>query len=541
MRRLILASSVLFVLFLTFGLFTNSAQAAVLDLTGYGWSSNIGWVNFDPDGLTGGSGVTLSEPETNRRYFNGYGWSSNIGWIKFDRNLTGYNLTTPNGAYLDTSTKLVLGWARACSILLTSCSGTSMIADQSRGGWDGWIKFGGVAGTQDVKIDLVTGIGSGKAWGSDVIGWIDFDKLRVRTTGPVTPADVTLSADSPINSGETSTLTWTSTNATNCRATAGPWSGNKTTSGSEESGALTSDTTFSITCDSATPGGSPDTATANVVIDTCSGGCCGGSCDDDNTLTVIVIGDSSITGKAVISPIGETCDGNTGTQSCSYQVDEDATISINASIVTGFDADSSIAWSGDIPASCDVELTGQSSTCDGISMNQNRTITIRFNDDDDSGELTVNYGTLTRFIKATGVNVPNGSLTSFNSTIATLTFSTTPASAVTGTLSYDTGRLGVIAGDHSSCDPVPYGHFNVLGNTAANSNIPSGEARQFRVVFKDRCPENDNPSDRSYFVADNTGGNFPIKVTVTWTDNGTIHNRAITIPLQYTESFTNQP
>ena len=54
-----------------------------------------------------------------------------------------------------------------------------------------------------------------------------------------------------IATGETTTLTWSSTNATNCTASGG-WSGTKATSGNESSGVLTTTTAFTLTCSNGT-------------------------------------------------------------------------------------------------------------------------------------------------------------------------------------------------------------------------------------------------------------------------------------------------
>lgn len=50
-----------------------------------------------------------------------------------------------------------------------------------------------------------------------------------------------------ISSGNSSTLTWTSTNTTSCTASNG-WNGTKTTSGTQSTGTLSQTTTFTITC-----------------------------------------------------------------------------------------------------------------------------------------------------------------------------------------------------------------------------------------------------------------------------------------------------
>jgi len=69
-------------------------------------------------------------------------------------------------------------------------------------------------------------------------------------------------APNPINSGDTTTLTWQSTNATSCIANDG-WNGNKTTTGNVSTGILTSTKTYKLTCTG--PGGSvSQSVTVNV-------------------------------------------------------------------------------------------------------------------------------------------------------------------------------------------------------------------------------------------------------------------------------------
>jgi hypothetical protein len=76
------------------------------------------------------------------------------------------------------------------------------------------------------------------------------------TTTPPPPSPVPVPTVSfaanptSVASGARTTLSWSSTNATACVAS-GAWSGNKAASGSEESAALTADSTFTIRCDGA--------------------------------------------------------------------------------------------------------------------------------------------------------------------------------------------------------------------------------------------------------------------------------------------------
>lgn len=68
---------------------------------------------------------------------------------------------------------------------------------------------------------------------------------------PVPPppaATVQLSADATkVSAGGSSTLTWSSTNATSCTAS-GAWSGTRAASGSEQVGPIDTPATYTLTC-----------------------------------------------------------------------------------------------------------------------------------------------------------------------------------------------------------------------------------------------------------------------------------------------------
>jgi len=137
------------------------------NVSGYAWSENIGWIslNSTSDGSTTSYGVNIS-PMTGTGMFSGYAWSENIGWISFtSADLTGCPSGTCN-AQVNWTTGKVNGWARALA---------------NGGGWDGWIKLSDETNSfwvgNGVKINTSTGEFSGYAWGSDVVGWIDFNPL----------------------------------------------------------------------------------------------------------------------------------------------------------------------------------------------------------------------------------------------------------------------------------------------------------------------------------------------------------------------------
>jgi len=162
-------------------------------LTGYAWSENIGWISFKEVFLGGDSksvyvredgtlgGLTSAEP--------GYAWSENIGWIQFG-GLSGFPSGT--GASTDgnakiTNGKVLKGWVRAVA-------GMSTV---NTGGWDGWISLNGTAGGSPYQVTLRAGSSTvvtasdfappacdnGCAWGSEVVGWVDFSGVNTMEIG----------------------------------------------------------------------------------------------------------------------------------------------------------------------------------------------------------------------------------------------------------------------------------------------------------------------------------------------------------------------
>ncbi len=201
------------------------------NMSGYAWSDTVGWISFNctDSGSCGSSDYGVGVNETSGDLF-GYAWSSNIGWISFTAsdlvgcpgggsctaNLSGSNLT---------------GWAKVLSS-----------SNPESGGWDGWISLSG--SNYSVTYDPISGEFSGYAWGSAIVGWIDFNPQY----GGVIKGSLTavLSASSNnISSGDPVTLTWTSTLATQCSGT------NFSTGGSTSGNVVLNPTTttdYTLTC-----------------------------------------------------------------------------------------------------------------------------------------------------------------------------------------------------------------------------------------------------------------------------------------------------
>lgn len=139
----------------------KKAEAGAGDnVSGYAWSENIGWINFN--NLSSGGpvdyGVRIDLVTGN---FSGYAWSENIGWIQF--NPSGDYPGTPYNSVkvdLNASPRKVSGWAKVLAF---------------GDGWDGWIKFDDY-GSSSSYIDN-NGDFHGWAWGGDVVGWISLNNI----------------------------------------------------------------------------------------------------------------------------------------------------------------------------------------------------------------------------------------------------------------------------------------------------------------------------------------------------------------------------
>jgi hypothetical protein len=147
------------------------------ELTGWAWSSTIGWISFNSSnaGSGGGSYKVCVSPSGD---LGGYGWSSNVGWVSFE---AADALSCPSGAgaHIDLTTGSTRGTA---SGFVRAIKGF----DPTAGGWDGCIKLAGVnhtsdpsgtggASAQGVAMNPTTGAFTGFAWGDMNVGWLSFD------------------------------------------------------------------------------------------------------------------------------------------------------------------------------------------------------------------------------------------------------------------------------------------------------------------------------------------------------------------------------
>ncbi len=201
---LILFSAIILSLFL----FNQEVRSGPGDnVSGWAWSENIGWISFNCYNDYNGDGEKENHCVGSNYgididgdgLFSGYAWSENIGWISFadfdgdgdidsdDKNIFGSPCAPNCKALFNSETREVSGWARVLAY---------------HGSWDGWIRFDH-AQIDEVSIDS-SGDFHGWAWGSDVVGWINFNGVNYKATLDLSglnqpPSAINLSVD-PHNS-----------------------------------------------------------------------------------------------------------------------------------------------------------------------------------------------------------------------------------------------------------------------------------------------------------------------------------------------------
>ena len=218
MKKHLLCGALL-VFALSIGSFSVIARASSIPspLTGWAWSSNVGWISFSStDSGTGDGGVigtyspkaygvyvsTTTSGGVTTGTFSGYAWSPNVGWISFNASdLDSSPVCLPGGsnnaATANLTTGSVTGYARVLSGV-----GNSI--------WDGCIELSGnnhaspdlgnitINGGQYLKggvtfqmhtvsTGVTQGLFGGFGWDSGVLGWINFASGLSGSTGVTCP------------------------------------------------------------------------------------------------------------------------------------------------------------------------------------------------------------------------------------------------------------------------------------------------------------------------------------------------------------------
>jgi endoglucanase len=166
------------------------------------------------------------------------------------------NAATPAPTVTLTANPVTITAGGSSTLQWSTTNATSCTAS---GGWNGSEATSGTKSVTPSATTTYTLTCSGAGGSSDASATI--------TVNPATPKPtVTLTANpSSINSGATSTLTWSSTNASACTASGG-WSGAESTSGTQ-SVSPTATTTYTLACTGA--GGSAD-ASATITVSSSS-------------------------------------------------------------------------------------------------------------------------------------------------------------------------------------------------------------------------------------------------------------------------------
>ncbi len=238
---------------------TKKAEAAVnTNLTGYAWSSNIGWIDM--------SGVTL---DTSANTWSGYAWSSNIGWLSYNPvDLTSSSVSSPDSRTTSmpcpsTSTPSYNSVSGAITGFGRFISGG---IPTTAGGWGGCVQMDGVS------FNSSTNTLTGYAWGGDVVGWVDFSGVGMLPDNGAPMAQLLPASTQLPSTGGDVNLTWATLNVDSCTGVNFDTQGNLNNStglpihypANTTSTAQTF--TYTLNCTRTSPPGSAS-ATATVIVD----------------------------------------------------------------------------------------------------------------------------------------------------------------------------------------------------------------------------------------------------------------------------------
>lgn len=326
-----------FFVFLFFFFNVGGASAATYEVTGWGWGADdnqdqlfcdsirsngipdcvpngLGWVSFSnkSDQSAFPYGVFINSITGD---FTGYAWSMNFGWITYDglemqKCATNSGDRCPSGpapkAHIDVitdsngfiigGTGRVTGWARACAVFVSGCSGL-LRSNSERGGWDGWISLQGrTAGGASYGLELdtsggdvmkfkgplTTGFYAGTpycptcyAWSGGSantgVGWgLNFGGLNVSLISEFGEIALSFWADQTVvYSGQNTILRWKTLGDVDHCTAGGDWSGDKPFTPQQMyiTPPLTSDKTYTLQCFSNTASSTPVRVVSILVRD----------------------------------------------------------------------------------------------------------------------------------------------------------------------------------------------------------------------------------------------------------------------------------
>ncbi len=220
-KKILAIGIILFVLFSP--IFTEEVKAAEQNMSGWAWSSTIGWISFN--NTTSGAATNYGVHIRTDGILDGWAWSENIGWIQFSSALVGPQAPTYS-ARVDRDGTLsncggvsgrICGWARACA----GTVGEDCISTTRTDGWNGWILLGPIVTSPENGVRLVQegtdSVVRGYAWGGEVVGWVSFNVTTTFVlsqppvvTNPISTVDYCAHLLSPqVATGTAITLRWT--------------------------------------------------------------------------------------------------------------------------------------------------------------------------------------------------------------------------------------------------------------------------------------------------------------------------------------------
>ncbi len=199
---LLVFAAILFTSTFFFLVGTTPAVAAPSDypteLTGYIWAGTqdaadgtaqgIGWISLNCENespscpVDYGVEITDGGSDVNGYLLQGEAWAggatSSIGWVTFEPSDCPAQDPTDCRARLNPVTLEFTGWARACSVYVSGCSGALKSNADKLADWDGWISLNSANHSGAISYGVaINGAGTNFdpaswAWGSNVLGQV---------------------------------------------------------------------------------------------------------------------------------------------------------------------------------------------------------------------------------------------------------------------------------------------------------------------------------------------------------------------------------
>ncbi|HEU5004978.1 MAG TPA: type II secretion system protein [Candidatus Saccharimonadales bacterium] len=198
--------------------------------------------------------------------------------------------TTPNVNVSISASPAVISYGESSQLSWNVTTNTASATCNASGAWSGpkansgTLNLNNITTSQTYSLTCVAADGSSMTRSAKIY------------VSPLPAPTINFSASpNPVTRGNRVTLTWTTSNATDCRADGGPWGGDKGTRGSEASVPLNSDTTFALNC-TGQPGAPSKRVTQSVTtVDVAP---------VVTTLTPIVYGNGNVYFRSNINPNG---------------------------------------------------------------------------------------------------------------------------------------------------------------------------------------------------------------------------------------------